>query len=201
MFDRFLLFLCQNYELIDMETIKIHDKWFRTSYTETEILKHIKEVADRINNDMKGKNPLFLAVLNGSFMFAADLMKMINIPCEISFVKLASYEGTMSTGKIKEVFGINEDISGRTIIIVEDIVESGLTMKRMIDTLGTRNPESVHICTLLLKPERLQVNLNIEYAAMKIPNDFIVGFGLDYDRQGRNLRDIYTLVEDVADDK
>ncbi len=201
MFDRFLLFLCQNYELIDMETIKIHDKWFRTSYTETEILKHIKEVADRINNDMKGKNPLFLAVLNGSFMFAADLMKMINIPCEISFVKLASYEGTMSTGKIKEVFGINEDISGRTIIIVEDIVESGLTMKRMIDTLGTRNPESVHICTLLLKPERLQVNLDIEYAAMKIPNDFIVGYGLDYDRQGRNLRDIYTLVEDVADDK
>lgn len=201
MFDRFLLFLCQNYELIDMETIKIHDKWFRTSYTETEILKHIKEVAYRINNDMKGKNPLFLAVLNGSFMFAADLMKMINIPCEISFVKLASYEGTMSTGKIKEVFGINEDISGRTIIIVEDIVESGLTMKRMIDTLGTRNPESVHICTLLLKPERLQVNLNIEYAAMKIPNDFIVGYGLDYDRQGRNLRDIYTLVEDVADDK
>ena len=201
MFDRFLLFLCQNYELIEMETIKIHDKWFRTSYTETEILKHIKEVADRINNDMKGKNPLFLAVLNGSFMFAADLMKMINIPCEISFVKLASYEGTMSTGKIKEVFGINEDISGRTIIIVEDIVESGLTMKRMIDTLGTRNPESVHICTLLLKPERLQVNLNIEYAAMKIPNDFIVGYGLDYDRQGRNLRDIYTLVEDVADDK
>ena len=184
-----------------METIKIHDKWFRTSYTETEILKHIKEVADRINNDMKGKNPLFLAVLNGSFMFAADLMKMINIPCEISFVKLASYEGTMSTGKIKEVFGINEDISGRTIIIVEDIVESGLTMKRMIDTLGTRNPESVHICTLLLKPERLQVNLNIEYAAMKIPNDFIVGYGLDYDRQGRNLRDIYTLVENVADDK
>ena len=201
MFDRFLLFLCQNNELIDMETIKIHDKWFRTSYTETEILKHIKEVADRINNDMKGKNPLFLAVLNGSFMFAADLMKMINIPCEISFVKLASYEGTMSTGKIKEVFGINEDISGRTIIIVEDIVESGLTMKRMIDTLGTRNPESVHICTLLLKPERLQVNLNIEYAAMKIPNDFIVGYGLDYDRQGRNLRDIYNLVEDVADDK
>ena len=201
MFDRFLLFLCQNNELIDMETIKIHDKWFRTSYTETEIHTHIKEVADRINNQLKGKNPLFLAVLNGSFMFAADLMKMINIPCEISFVKLASYEGTMSTGKIKEVFGINEDISGRTIIIVEDIVESGLTMKRMIDTLGTRNPESVHICTLLLKPERLQVNLNIEYAAMKIPNDFIVGYGLDYDRQGRNLRDIYTLVEDVADDK
>lgn len=179
-----------------MSTIKIHDKEFRISYPEAEIMKNVKNVAERINKDMAGKNPLFLAVLNGSFIFAADLMRMITIPCEISFVKLASYQGTMSTGKIKEVFGINEDISGRTVIILEDIVESGLTMKRMIDTLGTRNPESVHICTLLLKPERLKVNLNVEYAAMSIPNDFIVGYGLDYDQQGRNLRDIYTLVEE-----
>ena len=145
---------------------------------------------------MAGKNPLLLAVLNGSFMFAADLMRMITIPCEISFVKLASYQGTTSTGEIKEVIGINEDLTGRTVIIVEDIVESGLTMKRMIDTLGTRNPASIHICTLLLKPEKLKIDLNIEYAAMEIPNDFIVGYGLDYDQQGRNLRDIYTLVED-----
>lgn len=179
-----------------MDPIKIHDKKFRISYPETEILKHVQAVADRINKDMKDKNPLFLAVLNGSFVFAADLMRLITIPCEISFVKLASYQGTMSTGKIKEVIGINEDISGRTVIILEDIVESGLTMKRMIDSLGTRNPESVHICTLLLKPEKLKVNLNIEYAAMEIPNDFIVGYGLDYNQQGRNLRDIYTLVEE-----
>ena len=137
-----------------------------------------------------------LAVLNGSFVFAADLMRMINIPCEISFVKLASYQGTTSTGTVKEVIGINEDISGRTVIIVEDIVESGLTMKRMIESLGTRNPESIHICTLLLKPERLKVPLDIEYVAMEIPNDFILGYGLDYDQQGRNLRDIYTLVEE-----
>lgn len=179
-----------------MAPIKIHDKKFRISYPEAEILKHVQAVADRINKDMKDKNPLFLAVLNGSFVFAADLMRLITIPCEISFVKLASYQGTMSTGKIKEVIGINEDISGRTVIILEDIVESGLTMKRMIDSLGTRNPESVHICTLLLKPEKLKVNLNIEYAAMEIPNDFIVGYGLDYNQQGRNLRDIYTLVEE-----
>lgn len=179
-----------------MDPIKIHDKKFRISYPEAEILKHVQAVADRINKDMKYKNPLFLAVLNGSFVFAADLMRLITIPCEISFVKLASYQGTMSTGKIKEVIGINEDISGRTVIILEDIVESGLTMKRMIDSLGTRNPESVHICTLLLKPEKLKVNLNIEYAAMEIPNDFIVGYGLDYNQQGRNLRDIYTLVEE-----
>ena len=179
-----------------MDPIKIHDKKFRISYPEAEMLKHVQAVADRINKDMKDKNPLFLAVLNGSFVFAADLMRLITIPCEISFVKLASYQGTMSTGKIKEVIGINEDISGRTVIILEDIVESGLTMKRMIDSLGTRNPESVHICTLLLKPEKLKVNLNIEYAAMEIPNDFIVGYGLDYNQQGRNLRDIYTLVEE-----
>lgn len=179
-----------------MDPIKIHDKKFKISYPESEILERVKAVADRINKDMAGKNPLFLAVLNGSFIFAADLMRMITIPCEISFVKLASYQGTMSTGKIKEVIGINEDISGRKVIIVEDIVESGLTMKRMIDSLGTRNPESVHICTLLLKPEKLTVDLNIEYAAMEIPNDFIVGYGLDYNQQGRNLRDIYTLVEE-----
>ena len=181
----------------DMSTIKIHDKVFRTSYSEAEILQHVKAVADRLNKDMEGKNPLFLAVLNGSFIFAADLMRMITIPCEISFVKLASYQGTLSTGKVKEVIGINEDITGRTVVIIEDIVESGLTMKRMIDTLGTRNPESVHICTLLLKPEKLEVDLNVEYVAMEIPNDFIVGYGLDYNQQGRNLREIYTLVEGV----
>lgn len=179
-----------------MAVINILDKKFETSYPEEEILKRVKAVADRINTDMAGKNPLLLAVLNGSFMFAADLMRMITIPCEISFVKLASYQGTTSTGEIKEVIGINEDLTGRTVIIVEDIVESGLTMKRMIDTLGTRNPASIHICTLLLKPEKLKIDLDIEYAAMEIPNDFIVGYGLDYDQQGRNLRDIYTLVED-----
>ena len=179
-----------------MSIVKIKDKKFKTSIPEKEILKKVKAVADRINHDMADKNPLLLAVLNGSFVFAADLMRMINIPCEISFVKLASYQGTTSTGTVKEVIGINEDISGRTVIIVEDIVESGLTMKRMIESLGTRNPESIHICTLLLKPERLKVPLDIEYVAMEIPNDFILGYGLDYDQQGRNLRDIYTLVEE-----
>lgn len=178
-----------------MDIVKIKDKTFKISIPEEEILKHVKEVADRINHDMADKNPLFLAVLNGSFMFAADLMKMITIPCEISFVKLASYQGVTSTGSVKEVIGINEDLSGRTVVIIEDIVDTGLTMKRMIESLGTRNPESVHICTLLLKPEKLQEQLDVEYVAMKIPNDFIVGYGLDYDQQGRNLRNIYTVVE------
>ncbi len=176
-----------------MDTITIKDKQFRISIPAAEIQMRVKAVAERINRDMEGKNPLMLAVLNGSFIFAADLMRYINIPCEISFVKLASYQGTTSTGKVKEVLGINEDLAGRTVIIVEDIVDTGRTMKQMIETLGTRNPESVHICSLLVKPEKLQVDLDIEYAAMEIPNDFIVGYGLDYDQQGRNLPDIYTV--------
>ena len=194
-FGIFLVILRQNSKNRTMGRVKLKDKVFEISISEAEILQRIKVVAEKISKDMEGKNPLLLAVLNGSFIFAADLMRMLTIPCEISFVKLASYQGTTSTGVIKEVFGINEDISGRTVIIVEDIVESGLTIKRMIETLGTRNPESIHICTLLLKPERLTVPLNIEYVAMEIPNDFIVGYGLDYSQQGRNLRDIYTVVE------
>ncbi len=178
-----------------MSVVRIKDKTFKTFIPESEIKAQVKRVAQQINEDMKDKNPLLLAVLNGSFIFAADLMRELTIPCEISFVKLASYQGTTSTGMVKEVLGINEDLTGRTVIIVEDIVESGLTMQRMIESLGTRNPESIHICTLLLKPERLKVPLNIAYTVFSIPNDFILGYGLDYDQQGRQLRDIYTLVE------
>ena len=191
----FLLILHNTYKHCLMSIVKVKDKTFKTFIPEEEIQQRIKAVAEKINKDMAGKTPLFLAVLNGSFVFAADLMRYITIPCEISFVKLASYQGTVSTGEIKEVIGINEDLEGRTVIILEEIVDTGFTMKRMLETLGTRGPESLHICTLLLKPGKLQVPLNIEYAAIEIPNDFIVGYGLDYDQQGRNLRDIYTLVE------
>lgn len=178
-----------------MSKIKILDKTFRTFIPKEEIQQRVKAVAEKLNKDMDGKNPLLLAVLNGSFIFAADLMRNITIPCEISFVKLASYQGTTSTGKIKEVIGLNEDLTDRTVVIVEDIIDTGSTMKQMIESLGTRNPKSVHICSLLVKPGKLQVPLNIEYAAMKIPNDFIVGYGLDYDQQGRQLEDIYVLDE------
>ena len=179
-----------------MSTVRILDKTFETSITESEIKKRVKELAARLNKDMEGKNPLFLAVLNGAFIFAADLMREITIPCEISFVKLASYQGTTSTGKVKEVLGVNENLAGRTIVIIEDIVETGRTMKQMIESLGTRNPASVHICSLFVKPEKVEDELTIDYAAFSIPNDFIVGYGLDYDQQGRNLREIYTLVKD-----
>lgn len=179
-----------------MESIQVKDKKFSISITEEEILKEVNRVAEEINRDLKDKNPLFLSVLNGSFMFTADLMKRITIPCEISFVKLASYQGISSTGKITEVIGVNEDISGRCVVIVEDIVDTGLTMQRLLETLGTRNPKEIHIATLLVKPDKLQVPLDIKYVAMNIPNDFIVGYGLDYDGLGRNYKDIYTVINE-----
>lgn len=178
-----------------MSIVKIKDKTFKTSIEAATIQEHIKEVAARINKDMEGKNPLFLAVLNGAFMFASDLMKEIKIPCEISFVKLASYQGTISTGKVKEVLGINEDLTGRHVIIVEDIVDTGRTMHQMMEGLGTRNPGSIDICALFVKPDKLEEPIDIKYSVFSIPNDFIVGYGLDYDQQGRNLPEIYTLVE------
>lgn len=178
-----------------MSIVKIKDKTFETFIPENEIQQRVKAVADKLNRDMADKNPLFLAVLNGSFVFAADLMRYITIPSEISFVKLASYQGTASTGEVKEIFGVTEELHGRHVVIVEDIVDTGLTMKRMLESLGTREPASLHICSLLVKPDKLQVPLDIEYAAMEIPNDFIVGYGLDYDQQGRNLRDIYKITE------
>ena len=179
-----------------MYTIKINDRRFRISIPEAEIKNRIKTVAAQISKDMEGKNPLFLGVLNGAFIFAADLMREMTIPCEISFVKLASYQGTISTGPIQEVIGINEDLTGRTVIIVEDIVESGATMKRMIEQLGTRNPASVHICTLFFKPDKLKEDLELDYVVFRIPDDFILGYGLDYDQAGRGLKDIYTIIED-----
>ncbi len=177
-----------------METIHIKDRDFKVSIKEEDILKEVDRVAAEINRDLEGKNPLFLSVLNGSFMFTSDLMKRITIPCEISFVKMSSYQGVNSTGKVREMIGVSEDLKGRTVVIVEDIVDTGYTMKHMLETLSTYGPESVHIATLLVKPEKLKVDLNIEYAAMKIPNAFIVGYGLDYDGFGRNYKDIYTVV-------
>ena len=176
-----------------MNSIKIKDKTFAVSLPEAQIKARVKELAQQMSRDLEGKNPLFLAVLNGAFIFAADLMREMTIPCEISFVKLASYQGVTSTGNIKEIIGINENLSGRTVVIIEDIVESGLTIKRMMDQLGTRNPASVQVCTLFFKPEKLKEDLKLDYVAFEIPNDFILGYGLDYDQQGRGLKDLYTL--------
>lgn len=178
-----------------MSTIRVHDKEFAPSIPAEEIMQQVRRVAEEINKDYEGQQPLFLIVLNGAFIFAADLMREISVPAEVSFVKLASYEGTSSTGTIREVIGLNTDITGRPIIIVEDIVESGITMAHMIETLKKQNPKSIDICTLLVKPEKLEVKLDIRYTAMEIPNDFILGYGLDYDGLGRGLKDIYTIVQ------
>ena len=167
-----------------MSRVTIKDKTFEVSITEEEIQQRVRAVADRINHDLQGKNPIFLAVLNGSFVFAADLVRCITIPSEVSFVRLQSYEATESTGVVKEVIGLSADIKGRNI-----------AMKHMVEELKKYQPNSIRICTLLLKPGKLTVPLDVEYAALRIPNDFIVGYGLDYDQQGRGLRDIYTLVE------
>ncbi|MBR1506135.1 MAG: hypoxanthine phosphoribosyltransferase [Prevotella sp.] len=178
-----------------MSIVKIKDKTFETSIPEATIKERVRQLAQQMSKDLDGKNPVLLGVLNGSFIFAADLMREMTIPCEISFVKLASYQGTTSTGKVHEVLGINEDLSDRHVVIVEDIVDTGRTMKQMVESLGTRNPASIHICTLFVKPDKLEEKLDIEYAAFSIPNDFIVGYGLDYDQQGRGLKEIFTLVE------
>ena len=176
-----------------MNTIQALDKEFGPSITAAEILTQVRRVASEINRDYQGESPLFLVVLNGAFIFAADLMREISLPSEVSFVKLASYEGTSTTGTVREVIGLNTDITGRPVIIVEDIVESGITMAHMIDTLKKQNPKSIDICTLLLKPQKMEVKLDIRYVAMDIPNDFILGYGLDYNGLGRGLKDIYTL--------
>ena len=178
-----------------MDKIKVRDREFTVSIPEAKILQRVAEVAAQINNDLKNENPLFLAVLNGSFVFAADLMRCMEMPCEISFVRMASYEGTSSTGKVKQLIGLKEEIKGRTVVIVEDIIDSGFTMKNLLATLDEKQPKDIRIAALLVKPGNLQVDLDIPYCCFDIPNDFIVGYGLDYDGEGRNLRSIYTVVE------
>ena len=158
-------------------------------------MQRVAEVAARISADLQNEHPLFLAVLNGSFVFAADLLRGIDIPCEISFIRVSSYEGTTSTGKVSQLIGLKEDITNRTVVIVEDIIDSGLTMQELLRLLQEKNPKEIRIASLLVKPGNLKVDLDIPYCCFEIPNEFIVGYGLDYDGEGRNLRNIYTVVE------
>lgn len=179
-----------------MDIIRVKDRNFKLFLTKETIEKRISETARLINEELHDKNPLFLAVLNGSFMFASDLMKQVSIPCEISFVKLASYEGMQQGGKIREVFGLSERIDGRTVVIIEDIVDSGKTMQQLLDSLYTRNPAEIRIATFLFKPAALTCPLKLDYVAFEIPNDFVVGYGMDYDGFGRNLDQVYTVLPD-----
>ncbi len=179
-----------------METVQILDKKFSLSTPESVIQDAIKRIGDALNKDLADKDPFFICVLNGAFMFAADLMKLMNFPCQISFVKLSSYEGLYSSEKIKEIIGLNESVVDRNVVIVEDIVDTGLTMERLLHSLGTKGPKSIKTVTLLLKPDALQRDIKIDYVALEVPNDFIVGYGLDYNGYGRNLRAFYTVVNE-----
>ncbi|MBP3614487.1 MAG: hypoxanthine phosphoribosyltransferase [Bacteroidaceae bacterium] len=179
-----------------MQTIELLGKKFVTSIPREEIEREVKRVAGEINNDYKGKRPLLLGVLNGAFMFAADLMRNLDIECEISFVKMSSYQGTITTGAVREVIGLNESIEGRDVIVIEDIVDTGLTMQRMLEQLSAHNPSSINIASLFLKPARLKVPVDVKYSAFTISDRFIVGYGLDYDGLGRNLPDIYDAAEE-----
>ncbi|MEZ5103787.1 MAG: hypoxanthine phosphoribosyltransferase [Draconibacterium sp.] len=180
-----------------MKKVKIHDKTFGLYIPYEKIRSVIEEMAEKMNRDFDGKKPLFVCILNGSFMFAAELFKRIDIiETEISFVKLASYSGDTTTGTVKQLIGLNENIEGRTIVILEDIVDTGITIDNILVQLSKLNPKEVKIATMLLKPAALQKNVQLDYVGMEIPNDFIVGYGLDYDGYGRNLLDIYSVIKD-----
>lgn len=178
-----------------MNKIKLHDKYFEPYLDQKEIEASIKQMADKMNSDLAGKNPIFLGILNGSFMFAAELFKNLNIDCSISFLKLASYQGTSSSGNIKQLIGLNENISGKTVVILEDIIDTGITMENIIKQLKGFDPEKILISTLLYKPNAYNNCYPIDYYCFDIPNDFIVGYGLDYDGFGRNLKHIYKISE------
>ncbi|MGL5913274.1 MAG: hypoxanthine phosphoribosyltransferase [Bacteroidales bacterium] len=178
-----------------MKTIRLHDKSFDLSISGIQIDEAIQVLADKINADYKNINepPLFLSVLNGAFMFSANLTKRITVPCEISFVKLASYHGERSSGKVTELIGISDILRDRHIIILEDIVDTGNTYEALMTTLQRHAPKSVKIATMLFKPGVYNKQLPVDYAAIHIPNNFIVGYGLDYNGLGRNLPNIYTV--------
>ena len=176
-----------------MSNVVIHGHTFKTKISSSEIQKAVGDIAKQLNKDLKDKKPLFIAILNGSFMFASDLMKKIKIECEISFVKVASYTGTSSSGKTKELIGLNDDLKGRTVVIIEDIVDTGITIDSVYNQLLKQGAKEIKIVTLLFKPKAYIKSVPIEYAAIVVSNEFLVGYGLDYNGLGRNLKDIYVL--------
>lgn len=180
-----------------METVQVLDKTFKLSISEEDIQKRVTEIAQQMNKDLEGKSPLFVCILNGAFMFASDLFKQITVAnASITFFRLSSYVGTKSTGKIKLIMGFTEDLENRTVVILEDIVDTGVTMQNTIEQVKAHKPKEIYIASLVHKPEAAKVPVKLDYVGFNIPNKFIVGYGLDYDLMGRNLPAIYTLAED-----
>jgi len=178
-----------------MTKVQVRELVFEKFISRNEIDKAVQKVADDINRDYAGKNPILLAILNGAFIFASDLMRKITIPCEISFVKFASYSGTATTTNVRELIGLDEELTGRNIIVVEDIIDTGITMDKLLDDVRRREPLDVKVACFCFKPEAFKKSFDIDYIGMKIPNDFIVGYGLDYNGYGRNLPEIYKIVK------
>ncbi len=176
--------------------VQVHDKTFEIFLPAAEIQQAVSRLGEAISKDYQDRNPLFIGVLNGAFMFCSDLLKTVEIPCEVTFVRLSSYTGMQSTGEVRSVVNLHEDIEGRDIILVEDIVDTGLTMQKAIANFSTLKPKSIEIASLLVKPDCLQCELDIKYQGFEIPEKFVVGYGLDYDGLGRNFKDIYQLKQD-----
>jgi hypoxanthine phosphoribosyltransferase len=177
-----------------MNQVQLKGKKFELFLSEETILKEINRVAKQLNADLKDKEPLFMAVLNGAFMFASELIGRFDSECEVTFLRLKSYNGLECGGEMHEVYGLMEDIRGRRVVIVEDIIDSGRTMYHLLNAFKEKQPASIQIATLLFKPNALQLPVHPDYVVKEIPNDFVVGFGLDYDGYGRNLRNIYKVI-------
>jgi hypoxanthine phosphoribosyltransferase len=173
---------------------KLNDKYFEKFILNADIQSKITDLAAKINTDLAGKKPVFIVVLNGAFIFASDLIKKITIDCEIAFVKLSSYTGTQSSGVVQQIIGLDLDLKGRTIVVVEDIIDTGLTLDIFLKTLAEMEPAEVKVAACLLKPEPFKDRFPVDYNCFSIPNEFVVGYGLDYDGLGRNSEDIYKIV-------
>lgn len=179
-----------------MKTIEVKGKRFSEFISAEEIQNYVQKVADELNRDFEGKHPIIIGVLNGSFMFVADLMKKIKFDCDLSFVKLASYHGLQSTGQVNELVGLNEDLTDRDVIVVEDIIDTGKTLEFLLDIIKTHETRSVSIATLLLKPDVFKKKYPVHYVGSDIPNKFVIGYGLDFDGLARNYESIYQLADE-----
>lgn len=175
------------------ETVKILDKEFEIFIKSSVISEMVNRLARKLKKDLKGKDVVFVGILNGAFIFAADLIRKINIDCNISFIKTASYKGTQTTGHVETLIGLGQDLKGKTVVIIEDIIDTGLTLDMVLKEIERHHPAEILVVALLFKCEACIKKIRIDYLGMEIPNDFVIGYGLDYNGYGRNLRDIYKI--------
>lgn len=180
---------------MDNNVVKVHDRYFEPFIPEATIQREVKRIAGEMNHDLASRDPIFLGILNGAFMFASDLYKQLDFPCQITFLKLASYSGTQSTGSVKQLIGINRELKNRVVVVLEDIVDTGVTLETIIRQLSGFEPADIKVATFLHKPDATVREVKLDYVGISIPNNFILGYGLDYEGYGRNFREIYQLVD------